>query len=539
MMLVPLLFALAAKSPDLGPMLPPGTAPNLQAAIFDIEKKLEASDFAAATKAAALLPKQSIVIQWDDSKVPPSLRKEFVIQRDKAIDDWSGITKASIKVGTSRPDLKFSFVDVLPPTPPSEIPAGAVYFWSDAANDVRLETVIGLKREKPAEPMNPVNVRNEVATAIGSYFGLNIQPPSLSFMGRTDQNLQMESRPSSQEMLLAREILSISANLRTAIHKQQRITPASPKVFFDPQSIDMGTIVQGDFAKFSLQVTNTGNAPLAMRFEPDCQCVSTDDHYQVVQPGSTYLLKGAYNTLLSVGQVRHALYLVTNDADQPMISVPVQIDVKPRFRFIFPEGNVIKLPEEGTTAVVYLILSDNSGINPQEAILQGLKGDVKVETWTGTLADPELKEGPKERHGYKISINLTGALDVPGRDPATLYVTTSNPQFPRIQTTLYAQRGIVVLPTELYMGEVGAGAKKYSIQVSGPANSFRVKKVSSSWPHLTFQLFPSDDGTQVIIQANYDGKGDPGPVFGSVDIQTDDAKQPLISLPIHATIKQR
>jgi hypothetical protein len=537
MMIAPLLLARLASGPELGPMLPPGINPNFQTAVTSVEQKLNVSDFAGAEKAADLLPKSTIVVQWDDSKVPAHLRSEFASERDKALQAWRGITGTTITVSKDHPDIKFDFVEVLPNPPGSGIPAGATYFWSTATTDPRLETVIGLKRMTPPEDINPVNVHNEVAAALGSYFGLVVQPFPGSYMGRSEMNYQTISQPNPQEMLVSRDLLKISHDLREAVKKRKRLSPTNPKVFFDPKGIDMGNVVQGDPANFLVQITNSGNAPLAMRFQPDCSCVSTGDNYQVIQPSGSYLLKGRFNTSLTVGEIHHTLLVNTNDPDQANFMVPVTIKVKPRYRFIFPQGTVYKLPEAGITFPVYLVLSDNSGIRPKDAQLAGIPGDVTFEPWKGTLADPGLGEGPKERQGYKLTVHLTGALSAPGRDPITLWMTTDNAQFPTLQANMYAQRGVVVMPPELYMGEVEAGVRKYSIMVSGPAKSFKIKKVTTDWAHLKFEWYPNQDETEYHISATYDGNGQMGPIVGSVTIETDDKDQPFISIPIQGTIK--
>ena len=537
MFIAPLLLTLTAVGPDLGPMMPPGVNPQFQAAAMAVEESLSAGEFDKAAKEASLLPKMQFTVQWDDSKVPADLRGEFKSQRDKAIEEWSKITQANIKLGNDHPDIKFDFVDVLPNPPASGIPAGATYFWSDNPGDTRLETVIGLKRMTPPEDINPVNVHNEVAAAIGSYFGLTTQPFPGTFMGRSDMNGQQANLPIPQEMLLARDDLNIVQTLRLAVEKKKRLTPAHPKVFFDPKQLELGTVVQGDPTLFSIQITNNGNAPLAMRFQPDCGCVMTEETYHVIEPGSTFLLKGGFNTLQTVGEIHHTLLVNTNDMDQPNFMVPVSIHVSPRFRFILPQGNVYKLPEGGITFPVYLVLSDNSGIMPKDAQIAGVPGDVSFEPWSGVLPDPGMNEGPKERHGYKLTVHLNGQLPAPGRDPITLWMSTDNSKFPTLQTNFFAQRGIVVQPPELYMGEVAPGVRKYSLVVTGPAKSFQIKKVTSDWPHVTFDFYPEGDGTTYRIQATYDGKAPVGPVLGNVTIETDDKDQPTITIPIKATIK--
>jgi hypothetical protein len=262
-----------------------------------------------------------------------------------------------------------------------------------------------------------------------------------------------------------------------------------------------------------------------------------DDRYQVVQPGSTYLLKGRFNTQLTVGEIHHSILINTNDIDHPNFTIPISIKVEPQFRFLMPQGNVVKLPEGGITVPIYLVLSDKSQLVPRDAQVAGVPGTVTFEKWTGILADPSMNEGPMPRRGYKLNVHLKGDLPVPGRDPVTVWMTTGNTLFPTLQANLYAQRGIVVLPPELYMGDVSPGVRKYSFVVSGPAKSFKVTGVTTSWPHLTFETYPDAEGTQYRIQATYDGKAPTGPVLGDVEITTDSKEQPRITIPIKANIK--
>src|SRR5207302_7291850 len=107
------------------------------------------------------------------------------------------------------------------------------------------------------------------------------------------------------------------------------------------------------------------------------------------------------------------------------------------------------------------------------------------EAWSGPLADPELNEPEKTRKGFKITVHLTGEMPVPGRNAVTLWVSTADQGFTSIMTTFFVQRGIVVMPAELYLGEITSADARFSILVIGPTNSFHIRRVSSDWPHLS------------------------------------------------------
>ncbi|MEA2552313.1 MAG: hypothetical protein QOJ65_489 [Fimbriimonadaceae bacterium] len=536
MIISTLLFLTLRPAPELGPMMPPNSNASFHAAVLAVEDKLYASDFEGAAKAATLLPKSQIVIHWDDSKVPADLREEFAAQRDIAVNIWRGITKATITFGKTNPDVKFSFEPVLATVPGTSAPAGATLFWSSQANEPRVEAVIGLKRGSPPEPIASVNVHNEVAYALGSYFGLDSSLIIGAYMGRTDENLQQVSRPLPNEILYAGTALKIAKELRLAVKNKKRLTPARPRVFFEPKNIDMGTVVQGDDTRFELQLTNSGNAPLAIRFSPDCGCITTT-RYEVIKPGASYIMTGAYDTMMSVGIIKHLLYLTSNDAETPSLTVPVGLVVKPRYRLLMPEGDVVSVPEGGADVVAYLALTEGANIEPKEAELNGPPGTVTFEPWTGDLADPEMGEKERPRKGYKVTAHLTGHLPVPGRSQASIVLTTGNPRFPMLQANFSVQRGIVVQPQDLFMGELTANQRKFVLVVSGPAKSFRVKSVTTDWPHLAFETSANASGSEYRIVVTYDGKGEPGPVFGSVFIETENAAQPKLTVPIKASVK--
>lgn len=535
-MFASLAFLSLVAAPAMGPMLPPGMNPAFQLAVLAVEDKLSVSDFSGAGKALRLLPKRDVVVQWDDSKVPAEQRAEFAAQRDKAIKDWIQISTATITLGTKNPDIKFSFEPVLAESPTSGIPAGAALFWSETPTDPRLETVIGLKRGIPAEPIAPANVHNEVVHALGAYFGLASSPFPGTYMGRTDVNYQQESHLSPIEMSGAQKAMAVVDVLREAVQKHTPLIPTRPKAFIDTKAIDLGTVLQGQRQGFEIQVSNTGNAPLAIRLQPDCGCITTT-RYEEIQPGGSFVVKGAYDTMLSVGQIRHTLLVATNDGDNSVLTVPFMIHVKPSYRFLMPAGDVVLLPEEGTTVTAYLAVTEGADIVPTDVQVSGLEGDVSFEPWSGKLADPQMNEPEMPRKGYKISVKLSGKMPVPGRAPVTLWMTTKSTQFPQVQTNFFVQRGIVALPLELFMGDIGASPRKFSLVVSGPSNGFKINKVTSDWPNLTFEVYPNSDGTEYRVMANYDGKGAPGPVKGTVVIETDNPKQPKILVPIKATVK--
>lgn len=529
------VFGLVVQKSQLGPMLPPGVDKEFASAVVRVEERLSAGDFPSAGKACDMLPVRNIVVDWDDSKVPPALRDQFALERDRAFKVWNGVTDGKISVGTSNARIAFSFETSLPDPPGIGLPAGANFVWSADSNGPRLKVVLALQRGNPLEVIDPVNVQNEVAHAIGSYFGLATSPFQGTLMGRMELNFHQASGISAAESSAAEQDLSVADTLRAAVTKRVQVIPTRPQMVFEPQAIEMGTALQGDPKDFQIQISNRGNSPLALHFTPDCGCVVTTRE-AVVNAGEKFVLKGQYDTALRFGDIRHLLIANSNDADNPTVTIPIHVVVKPRYRFLLPDGNVVKLAKSGTTMTAYLVVADGYGLHPLKADVSGLPGSATIEKWSGMLADPDNNEPAQPRTGYKVTARLTGEMPVPGRSSGVLVVETDDKRFPTVVANFYAQRGIVAMPDQLYLGEMGSKPAVYSLLVSGPTGKFHVRRVSSNWTHLSFYIYPSADGSQFRIQGNYDGTGSKGAVKATMKIETDDPDQPVISVPIVGSV---
>ena len=80
-----------AQSLPIGPSLPWGASRALQQSVMRVEEFLSKGQFAQAKTFAARLPKRNVVITWDDSLVPATLKRDFAATRDWAISKWKSM----------------------------------------------------------------------------------------------------------------------------------------------------------------------------------------------------------------------------------------------------------------------------------------------------------------------------------------------------------------------------------------------------------------------------------------------------------------
>ena len=530
-MLLHIVLLAATRSGDLGPTLPPGLNAAFTSTVLDVESKLSASDFAGASQSAALLPTNTITVRWDESKIPADKRALFAAQRDRAISEWEKAAGAKITVSADHASLSFDFLPVLKPSSTSGLPAGTQYKWPSETSP-GMRCTIGLQRGNPSVNVGATDIHNAVSQAIGMYFGVAPSPTPGTLFGTTELSFTETFLISDTDTALAKEALSISDLLRTYAKEQKVVTPARPAQKLDAQSLEIGHFMQGDPANFGLKIANNGNAPLALRFMPDCGCVITD-RTATIAPGSAYTMSGSYDTTLHYGDIRHVLTVVSNDPSSPITQIPVHVVIQPKYQLLVPDDEGVELSDLGADVTAYLIMQPNSKTKIQSASVGGnVSGTATFEPWSGMLADPELGEQAKPRVGYKIVAHVSGKTQQVGRIPLTIAVSTDDPKFRTLVTSFTVQRGIAASPNEVYMGEVGSAVRNYSLFITGPKAKVHVKKATCDWPHMAVQVFTESEGTAYRIQLTYDGKAPQGDVKAVLTVNTDNPSQPVIKVPI-------
>jgi len=119
----------------------------------------------------------------------------------------------------------------------------------------------------------------------------------------------------------------------------------------------------------------------------------------------------------------------------------------------------------------------------------------------------------------------------------TVNVITDDPVWKELRHTLYVQRGIVALPSSLYMGELGKDPARGWFLVTRPRSPFKILGVESSSPFLKAFVENIDGGFEYRVNVVYDGRGDFGDFRATLTLVTDDKKQPRVEVPIRAVIR--
>ncbi len=531
-----LLAAQMLQPIQIAPTVSPGANIAFHQSVGLVEQSIAAKNFDVALKQSRLLPKKYIKIKWDDSKVPAALKDDFEDARDKAIARWhSNLSGTEFKLTSDAPDIKIDFEPVLAALPNHAAPVPSAMFFSDSPSEPRLEAVIGLKRGSPLAATTRNEVFDEVAFALGSYFGLAPSPYQGFIMGRTEQSGQPLTNLGVPEARLAKANMALVQKLLEAISLKKTLTAITPPdVFVDPLRVALPTATQGDKVPFTVQVTNRGTGPMEFEPSPDCGCISATGA-QILQPGKSALVHGQIDTKDQFGDFNRHLIIVSNDPNTPFIQIPVGIHINALYRLLGPD-HALSVTDANTSFDVYLALSPNAKFQPTNARMTGLQGDVIFEPWQGELADTEQNEVvPTLKSGYKfhVKMNLDG---ITGKNWTGLEILTDDPYFKVLRYNLTVQKGIVAEPYQLFMGDITNKPREFKLDISRPHKPFQVSRVEFDTPHLKLKSKGDVKDIHNLVFV-YDGNADPGPFKGMIKVFTDDLAQPVIEVPYAASVQ--
>ncbi len=523
-----MISALIVFAQVAAPVMPAGASIEFHAQVLAIEQMLAAGEFAKASERLNDMPTAALSIAWDDAAVPQDQRAGFAQARDTALASWNLFGPSIAFTVQPTGSLGFKFA----PTSGKKSHDGSTHLgmWLNL-NRPRAEAVIGLSRGDKSTVTSINGVHNDVARAIGSYFGVGDSPVSSTAM-------YPSHFAAGRSMLMRQDVDAAIGNLRVldalraAAAQRQKVTPAKSKLVVG-EGFKLGKMLQGEKKQFTIDLKNEGDAPLQMWLKPECGCTTVQGALTVA-PGATWPLTVAFDSKEFDGDVTKGIAIVTNDPVQPVRHFKIEGNIRPMYRFLTPAGPVAILDEQGGSFDVYLTFKDVEPFNIKRLDLNGLPGEVDYVAWQGELPDPQRGEPSAVRKGYKITVTIPDRIP-PGRSPGTLILSTDSPIVPRVQFTVQAQKGIVALPDELYLG-VASEPKAYKLLVSRPGRPFRIMGVTSQSPafKVDYKQVTTDE---YALEIAYDGKAPKGEFSTSLRVTTDDPKQPVVTIPVIGTIR--
>jgi hypothetical protein len=316
---------------------------------------------------------------------------------------------------------------------------------------------------------------------------------------------------------------------------------------------DYGTIAKGEKLDWSFLVKNTGDTDLQIiAAKPGCGC-TVADFDKVIKPGETGKVTAHVDTAAFAGPIAKTVTLETNDPTTPTSQLTIHAVVKPYVE-AFPAGfvrfNLLQGDADTQSVMIYSEEDDPFQVTKVELPIDPTTNEpvkwLKVTYDKVAEADKAPNVGRPGQDQYKVNITLGGPDARVGALAEKVHIFTNSkhqPEYP-ISINGVIRPTLRVEPTMLNFGEVTPNDVAATRMVMLHSNnlkapeSFVVSKAESSVPALvTTSVKPGANKGEyeVTLQIAKDAK--PGDVNGSVTIYTNDKINPIITVPMKATIK--
>jgi hypothetical protein len=244
------------------------------------------------------------------------------------------------------------------------------------------------------------------------------------------------------------------------------------------------------------------------------------------------------------GPIAKAVTIETNDPSTPSAQVTIHAVVKPYVE-AHPAGFVRYNLIQGDAETQYVTLYSEETEPFQVVKIESPQEWIKAEYVKVPEAELVQGVGRPGQAQYKLAITVGGPDAKIGPVAEKIKVVTNSPHQPEY---LIAVSGVVrpsyrVEPSGVNFGEVAPTDSAATRTVTLKSNnmkapeSFVVTRVQSSLPNVKAEVKPTANKGEyeVTLQIAKDAK--PGDVDGTVTIYTNDKVNPVVTVPMKATIK--
>jgi hypothetical protein len=512
---------LAVKAP-VWPSLPAGISAEQYQTFSDIHAQLQKGQFAAAGRLLTLLPDPEVTFAWDDSAAPIYARDGYADARDMAFRTWEKVSPrpsfSERTAGKAPVGIQFRFAPTLGNDPVTNTPRAAAFLFRADGNP-RLECIIATKRGPKGSPTTGIEVRNEVAYAVAMYHGLTASPIFGTISSRTDLNVVNATGITVAEAENYRRIQEYSNALHGAVLRKQRWSLQQAHLFVDPTVGVARETEESQIAQFTFQLSNTGTGPMSYRTIGDCGCVIPAPP-GVVAPGQTVVIRPRIDTTGFADLMDKRLLLYTNDPEMPLKMLPLRVRVVPRFVWKDPNNGTLVMQDDQIETKLTVSYANTRLLDWSRAQIDGTLGTV---TATPTTVG--------NRTQVAVNLNLK-APPLAGRTLVSLTVPVIDAERSLARYTFSVQKGIAMFPSDLYLGTLAGEPKVVSVQLSRPGKPFIIKRVLSDLPYLKFSVTDLGKQDEYRVTVSYAGGAPSGEILGTLSIETNDPKQPIIKMAI-------
>jgi hypothetical protein len=286
---------------------------------------------------------------------------------------------------------------------------------------------------------------------------------------------------------------------------------------------DAGRVEAGTQLRHTYELRNRGDHPLQIMVTASCGCTTADYDHEIA-PGSVGKVTAVVDTTHLRGRREKTLSVTTNDPAQPAVTLTIVADSR-RALLLEPD----EMPRLRGPAAT---------LKPIELTVRA--PDDAAFTITSVEDEPAMRaavapldtDTPGGHRRYRLTLTPATDLGVGTHTPAITLLTTA-PYAERfaVQPTLIVLGPLVVQPKMLAFIGTARSAEVRVTAADGAA--FHLVQATSADPDFTVELAAVAGEPAWIVTAKYVGQPTRhGPVHAMVQITTDVAAQPMITVQI-------
>lgn len=319
-----------------------------------------------------------------------------------------------------------------------------------------------------------------------------------------------------------------------------RATPGKIPRLTVPESLhSFGQIYRGEKVQYHFLLKNAGEAELEIRkVRPSCGCTAAVPSQKVIPPGGEAHVEVTFDSKNFVGKVTKTVMVDTNDPSEPTHTLTLEA-------FILEE--VAAEPSRLTLGQI----RQGEGLSLEVEVKSPTGMELKVseaQSSSRALEITSIERQASSRYAIKLEVKRDSPA---GRFDGDLVVHTNSPRQPIITIPFFGEvvSDVSVFPPQLSFGLVRQGTeavRQLLITFHNPGVRIVRVEVAGPLPAEVFSLRSDLEGggSSASGGANYrmdvvlSKEAPVGRLEGSLKIHTTSTSQPLITVPISATIRE-
>lgn len=315
-------------------------------------------------------------------------------------------------------------------------------------------------------------------------------------------------------------------------HPRQEVPMDAPDIEIDAPTHDFGTLPQMESVEHIFRIKNVGNLPLEiLDVDPSCTCEKVALKKNIIPPGGATELKVRYRGSTNSGKTRVAVYLETNDPDEPEVVVSL-FGIVNGIAGVYPgHFNLGNIGQEESIRQSFVIFPRT----------YGHKLTVKSVRSTSPLIKTKLQKVRGKDILARVNFEIHRLPMGPFRE--TITVTTDAEKYSEIHVGI---EGTVVgecvtEPNQFFMGflQIDTPVRRtVTVENHGKAD-LDILKVENRLPFLEVKVVAIEPGKKYQIEATCTPTtAAPKSIRDVVRIHTNSKKQPLLEVPVYGVLQK-